>query len=131
MGFRKRSMKIFALILSFIKAERCPQNCPMHIEPVCGTDGVSYTNSCLLESAACVLRQNGEGAALLKAYDGDCVDFDHCEIACPRILAPICAFDGESKERTFSNLCEFQREVCEKKTRRARVIREGACHDTL
>lgn len=31
----------------------CPQFCPRILSPVCGSDGKSYDNLCLMEKAAC------------------------------------------------------------------------------
>ncbi|KFQ14407.1 Ovoinhibitor, partial [Leptosomus discolor] len=85
--------------------------CPRNLEPVCGTDGTTYSNEC----GICLYNEE-HGASVEKAYDGECepksVTIDcgiyrrtaidgHVMIACPRILNPVCGSDGF----TYDNEC--------------------------
>jgi hypothetical protein len=45
----------------------CNLACQMNWTPLCGTDGVTYGNSCQLESAACA-----KGISVLVAHAGEC-----------------------------------------------------------
>ncbi|ETO65447.1 hypothetical protein F444_17236 [Phytophthora nicotianae P1976] len=46
--------------------EECDDNCERDWTPVCGTDGVTYGNDCLLEFAHC------ENSTIAKNHDGKC-----------------------------------------------------------
>jgi len=46
---------------------QCNQACQMNWTPLCGTDGVTYGNSCQLESAAC-----NKKTSILVAHAGEC-----------------------------------------------------------
>ncbi|KAF4521050.1 hypothetical protein B566_EDAN008122 [Ephemera danica] len=37
---------------------RCPEGCPEGGTPVCGTDGSSYINECVLRMTACQRQEN-------------------------------------------------------------------------
>ena len=49
------------------KEPNCGMVCIMALIPVCGSDGKTYDNECLMEVAACM---NGED--ITKVHDGPC-----------------------------------------------------------
>eukprot|EP00040_Diaphanoeca_grandis_P035663 m.224844 g.224844 ORF g.224844 m.224844 type:complete len:905 (+) comp33446_c0_seq1:159-2873(+) len=65
----------------------CDCLCPKNLDPVCGSDGVTYGNAC---EAAC---------AEVSTTDGACVVEEAC--SCAEIWSPVCA-DG----KTYGNECE-------------------------
>lgn len=67
--------------------------CPLIYAPVCGTNGQTYPNLCVLRVSRC------NGANVFKAYDGKC----KCVIDCPKIYKPVCGSDG----KTYNNLCRL------------------------
>ncbi|KYO22918.1 ovoinhibitor [Alligator mississippiensis] len=88
--------------------------CPRHLEPVCGTDGVSYSNDC----GICVHNSKHE-ADIGVRHQGQCQQGllpEDCSkypsrttkdgkvlVFCPRIYSPVCGTDDVS----YSSLCEI------------------------
>merc|ERR1719191_2216445 len=104
----------------------CERPCPMSIDPVCGSDGENYTNSCTFKNQQC-LNKHLKKEKLILAYEGECVHSqENCQLGCPRNYDPVCVWDGKS-EITFSNLCEFKVEVCTKKAKHLVVTRHTSC----
>ena len=54
----------------FVSFSECPTICPALYAPVCGNNGVTYSNSCELGVAAC------KNPRIKKAHDGPCDDID-------------------------------------------------------
>ncbi|XP_069999257.1 agrin isoform X5 [Penaeus vannamei] len=96
----------------------CPEGCDMVESKVCGTDGITYLNECLLKVASCRKKQ-----FVMVASKGDCDLCQHvvckfggrceagrcvCPTDCPPTREPVCASDGE----TYENECEMQKAAC-------------------
>ncbi|KAF4521048.1 hypothetical protein B566_EDAN008120 [Ephemera danica] len=120
---------------------RCGETCPLDFEPVCGSDGKTYSNECSLRQQACRSHQ-----ALRIIYRGKCssgvnpcagvrcatgqeciinkfgIARCECPPECEPIIRPTCGDDG----RTYDSPCELRRSSCLAK-RRVAVAHAGAC----
>ncbi|KAL4232724.1 hypothetical protein ACF0H5_007412 [Mactra antiquata] len=95
--------------------QTCPLVCPANYAPICGSDGVTYSNDCALHAAIC------RDPSITLSHDGECGPQSLCPvIMCAEIYAPVCGTDG----KTYGNKCSLHAHHCHGDVT---VAHEGAC----
>jgi len=118
---------------------KCAESCTDELNPVCGSDGNTYGNPCVMGQKICQsqgqVTQVSEGACVLpvqcqtircgwgstcKVVNGQAIC--DCPRACTREYNPMCGTDGV----TYGNPCEMQYAYCNS---RGQITQdhEGAC----
>ncbi|XP_062500515.1 agrin-like [Corticium candelabrum] len=117
----------------------CDRPCPMIVLPICGSDGRTYQNECLMKVASCKEKKTifvfGQGACESCEDDSDCSDYGLCNQQyhlcfcvrpCPAPnpdnSSTVCGSDGN----TYGDLCDMQVEAC-MRHKMITVIHAGPC----
>ncbi|XP_016340249.1 agrin isoform X5 [Sinocyclocheilus anshuiensis] len=112
----------------------CSDVCPQDQDPVCGSDGHTYSSSCQMKAMGCALQKqiqmqhkgpcadesctNCSFGAICDAQTGRCV----CPKGCLETRQPVCGSDG----MTYENECKLNVEACTKQLD-LRVVAHGEC----
>merc|ERR1712121_480967 len=92
--------------------------CPKNYRPVCGSDGKTYPNLCVLKMVSC--KDGNE--SLVVAHTGKCAKtLKHCT----REYNPVCGSDG----KTYPNLCVLKVTACKDGNESLLVAHPGKCTD--
>ncbi|XP_038145818.1 agrin isoform X3 [Cyprinodon tularosa] len=111
----------------------CTEACPQISDPVCGSDGQTYSSPCEMRAMGCTLQKqiriqhkgpcdesctNCSFGAICDAQSGQCV----CPSECVESHQPVCGSDGH----TYGSECELNVRSC-KEQMELRVVSQGEC----
>ena len=106
--------------------KNCTKTCHLRLlmsRPVCGSNGETYHNACMLENAACInpeqnIKVDCEGKCPCKHQSKR-----HCSQVCPLMFKPVCG----SNEVTYDNYCLLVYAACVNPEQNIRVQCQKKC----
>jgi len=81
----------------------CPKFCTKIFKPVCGSDGNTYPNECVMKRTSC-----SSPTSITLDYEGQCKP-EGCPESCEEIFKPVCGSDMV----TYDNACFLRKAACE------------------
>ncbi|KAK4289514.1 hypothetical protein Pmani_037520 [Petrolisthes manimaculis] len=103
----------------------CKEQCTKIFIPLCGSDGKSYNNLCIMEYESCRERHlNPNADPITVAHEGLCEDPKSdrpCQRTCSSTFDPVCGTD----DNTYHNKCEMDVAKCLDDRVRQRFV--GVC----
>jgi coxsackievirus/adenovirus receptor len=102
-----------------VSEPECKTNCGRTVNTVCGDDGETYPNKCVLNRKNCQ-----EGTEIGIAYKGEC---KKCPKFCTRDYRPVCGSDG----RTYDNECKLHRSSCAQPEDNIELDYVGRCKEMV
>ncbi|XP_004207082.2 four-domain proteases inhibitor [Hydra vulgaris] len=103
-------MKFLSFVVIFIATDfaepKCNMVCLHIVQPLCASDGKTYSNECELLVASCIKR-----VSIKKVHEGACSVEDKCNFPCNKMYAPVCGSDGN----LYSNECLLRVASCKQK----------------
>merc|ERR1719317_12340 len=93
--------------------DKCRSACPKILSQVCGSNGKTYNNLCMLELDSC-----RKGMEVRVAYSGKCQENtvkddeedeeESCEQPCAKVYSPVCGTDKKS----YGSMCLLSNAMC-------------------
>ena len=120
-------------IVGYGSCEQVKENCIRDVgkctrdyRPVCGSDGQTYSNSCMLKYSNCDVTKTETTEEIHAGPCGmlnDVTNGANCEKKCPKSKKKVCGSDG----KTYQNECELERKACKKPELNLKVAYKGKC----
>merc|ERR1719394_2224487 len=124
-------------IVGYGTCDQVKENCMMSVgkctrdyRPVCGSDGNTYSNSCMLKYSNCNVTRTETVEEIHAGPCGilnDVTPVTDCAMKCPKSKKKVCGSDGKN----YQNECELEKKACKKPELNLKVAYKGKCEDEV